>query len=123
MAGSSASSCSPRTAISCRPRRTTSFHHARHHDDLLFPDPSIPRCWETSCAHHDRRADLAFPKINLLSWYVYTLGGVHRRRHGDGGVDTGWTFYTPYSSTYANTNVILTALGVFITGFSSILTA
>ena len=39
-----------------------------------------------------------------------------------GGVDTGWTFYTPYSSTYANTNVIATALGVFITGFSSILT-
>jgi cytochrome c oxidase subunit 1 len=39
-----------------------------------------------------------------------------------GGVDTGWTFYTPYSSTYANTHVIATALGVFITGFSSILT-
>jgi cytochrome c oxidase subunit 1 len=39
-----------------------------------------------------------------------------------GGVDTGWTFYTPYSSTYSNTNVILTAVGVFITGFSSILT-
>ena len=39
-----------------------------------------------------------------------------------GGVDTGWTFYTPYSSMYSNSNVILTALGVFIVGFSSILT-
>ena len=39
-----------------------------------------------------------------------------------GGVDTGWTFYTPYSSTYANTAVITTAVGIFITGFSSILT-
>jgi cytochrome c oxidase subunit 1 len=39
-----------------------------------------------------------------------------------GGVDTGWTFYTPYSSTYSNSAVALTAIGVFITGFSSILT-
>ena len=38
-----------------------------------------------------------------------------------GGVDTGWTFYTPYSTTYSNRHVIA-ALGVFITGFSSILT-
>jgi cytochrome c oxidase subunit 1 len=67
--------------------------------------------------------DLAFPRINLLSWYIYVVGGlftlwavVH------GGVDTGWTFYTPYSSTYSNTYVIMTALGIFVTGFSSILT-
>src|SRR5512136_1082215 len=67
--------------------------------------------------------DLAFPRINLLSWYVYVLGGTFTLVAAvTGGVDTGWTFYTPYSSTYANTNVILTALGVFITGFSSILT-
>ena len=39
-----------------------------------------------------------------------------------GGVDTGWTFYTPYSSTYSNTYVMADGLGVFITGFSSILT-
>ena len=39
-----------------------------------------------------------------------------------GGVDTGWTFYTPYSSTYANSYVIAAAVGIFITGFSSILT-
>jgi cytochrome c oxidase subunit I len=67
--------------------------------------------------------DLAFPKLNLLSWYIYTIGGAFTVvAILMGGVDTGWTFYTPYSSTYSNGNVILTGLGVFITGFSSILT-
>ncbi len=67
--------------------------------------------------------DLAFPRLNLLSWYVYMVGGLFTfAAILLGGVDTGWTFYTPYSSTYSNTNVILTAVGVFITGFSSILT-
>jgi len=67
--------------------------------------------------------DLAFPRLNLLSWYVYMIGGVFTFAAALlGGVDTGWTFYTPYSSTYSNTNVVLTAVGVFITGFSSILT-
>jgi cytochrome c oxidase subunit 1 len=67
--------------------------------------------------------DLAFPRLNLLSWYIYIAGAsftmwavVH------GGVDTGWTFYTPYSSLYSNSYVIATAMGIFITGFSSILT-
>ena len=67
--------------------------------------------------------DLAFPRINLLSWYIYMAGGLC----GvivllSGGVDTGWTFYTPFSSTYSNGYVILTALAAFINGFSSILT-
>ncbi len=67
--------------------------------------------------------DLAFPRINLLSWYIYMIGGLLTiAAIVFGGVDTGWTFYTPYSSTYSNSNVILTAVGVFITGFSSILT-
>ena len=67
--------------------------------------------------------DLAFPKLNLLSWYVYIVGALFTLYAIlAGGVDTGWTFYTPYSSTYANTQVIAAALGVFITGFSSILT-
>ena len=67
--------------------------------------------------------DLAFPRINLLSWYIFTVGGLFTLLAVVfGGVDTGWTFYTPYSSTYSNTHVILTAVGVFITGFSSILT-
>ncbi|MBN1218252.1 MAG: cytochrome c oxidase subunit I [Anaerolineae bacterium] len=68
--------------------------------------------------------DLAFPRLNLASWYVYILGGLFTLSVVVlGGVDTGWTFYTPYSSTYTNTAVIITALGIFIVGFSSIFTA
>ena len=67
--------------------------------------------------------DLAFPRINLLSWYIYILGGLFTiAAIVWGGVDTGWTFYAPYSSMYSNSNVLLTAMGVFIVGFSSILT-
>src|SRR3984957_11001262 len=67
--------------------------------------------------------DLAFPKLNLLSWYVYIVGALFTLYAViSGGVDTGWTFYTPYSSTYSHSAVIPVALGVFITGFSSILT-
>ncbi|MGN6136972.1 MAG: cytochrome c oxidase subunit I [Aureliella sp.] len=67
--------------------------------------------------------DLAFPRLNLLSWYVFMLGGLFTLTMiVVGGVDTGWTFYTPYSSTYANTFVILAATGIFISGFSSIMT-
>ena len=67
--------------------------------------------------------DLAFPRINLLSWYVYMVGAVLTLSGiMAGGVDTGWTFYPPYSSNYAHTHVMLVAFGVFIAGFSSILT-
>jgi cytochrome c oxidase subunit 1 len=67
--------------------------------------------------------DLAFPKINLASWYIYTVGGlVTFWAILKGGVDTGWTFYTPFSTTFSNTYVIATGLGIFITGFSSIFT-
>jgi len=67
--------------------------------------------------------DLAFPRINLLSWYLYIVGALlafYATVHG--GLDTGWTFYTPYSTVYANGWVVLTGVGVFIAGFSSILT-
>ena len=67
--------------------------------------------------------DLAFPRLNLASWYIFILGGMFTlAAAAAGGVDTGWTFYTPYSSTYSNTHVVLTVIGIFITGFSSILT-
>ena len=67
--------------------------------------------------------DLAFPRINLLSWYIYIVGALFTLYAAvTGGVDTGWTFYTPYSSSYAHSAVVPVALGVFITGFSSILT-
>lgn len=67
--------------------------------------------------------DLAFPRLNLASWYIF-MGGAALTLWSIviGGVDTGWTFYTPYSSTYANSHVILMASGVFVAGFSSIFT-
>ncbi len=67
--------------------------------------------------------DLAFPRINLLSWYLYMAGGgLTIFALLQGGVDTGWTFYTPYSTTFSNGYVMLVGLGIFINGFSSILT-
>ncbi len=67
--------------------------------------------------------DLAFPRVNLISWYIYILGGsLALLAAALGGVDTGWTFYTPYSSTYSNSQVAITMTAVFVTGFSSILT-
>jgi cytochrome c oxidase subunit 1 len=67
--------------------------------------------------------DLAFPRINLLSWYIYIVGALFALTAVVlGGVDTGWTFYTPFSSTFSNTFVITAACGVFVAGFSSILT-
>ena len=67
--------------------------------------------------------DLAFPRINLLSWYLYIAGAsLAVYAMVSGGVDTGWTFYTPYSTSYAHSQVMATALGAFILGFSSILT-
>jgi cytochrome c oxidase subunit I len=67
--------------------------------------------------------DLAFPRLNLLSWYVYIFGAAFTMYAMlSGGVDTGWTFYVPYSTHYSNTHVIASGLGIFITGFSSILT-
>src|SRR5690349_14262657 len=67
--------------------------------------------------------DMAFPRLNLASWYLFVLGGLFTiAALIAGGVDTGWTFYVPYSTAFSNTNVILVIVGVFIAGFSSILT-
>ncbi|MEX1081339.1 MAG: cytochrome c oxidase subunit I [Halofilum sp. (in: g-proteobacteria)] len=67
--------------------------------------------------------DLAFPRLNLLSWYIYTVGGLFTIAAVIlGGVDTGWTFYTPYSSMFSNSAVMAAVAGVFIVGFSSIAT-
>src|SRR3979411_1974279 len=67
--------------------------------------------------------DLAFPKINLLSWSLYLLGGGFvLYSFSTGGLDTGWTFYTPLSSVYSNSAVTTAVLGIFINGFSSIVT-
>ena len=67
--------------------------------------------------------DMAFPKLNLLSWYVWMVGAsLFIWQLLVGGLDTGWTFYPPYSSQYSHTNLLYAGMGVFITGFSSILT-
>jgi cytochrome c oxidase subunit 1 len=67
--------------------------------------------------------DLAFPKINLLSWYLYLVGGIFiLAAMVLGGVDTGWTFTTPLSTHYLNTHVVTAAMGIFFAGFSSIFT-
>ena len=67
--------------------------------------------------------DVAFPRLNLLSWYLYISGGIIASvALLTGGIDTGWTFYAPYSSRYANGSVMLALLGAFVAGFSSILT-
>lgn len=67
--------------------------------------------------------DVAFPRLNLGSWYVFMFGGLlGTLAIVLGGVDSGWTFYTPYSTMYANSNVILAVCGAFVAGFSTIMT-
>jgi cytochrome c oxidase subunit I len=67
--------------------------------------------------------DPAFPRVNLLSWYLYVIGAIVTMYCVFvGGVDTGWTFYAPFSSTYSNSYVLPAVAGVFVAGFSSILT-
>ena len=67
--------------------------------------------------------DVAFPRLNLMSWYLFNLAGlIMLYAVFNGGVDTGWTFYPPYSSTFANTNVAASVLAIFVAGFSSIVT-
>jgi cytochrome c oxidase subunit 1 len=67
--------------------------------------------------------DLAFPKLNLASWYIFTIAGlIMFWVILNGGIDTGWTFYAPYSTVYSNTQVVATGIAALIAGFSSILT-
>jgi cytochrome c oxidase subunit 1 len=66
--------------------------------------------------------DVAFPRLNLASWYIFWLGAIMMLVGiVASGLDTGWTFYTPYS-TMTGSGVTWVVLGVFILGFSSILT-
>ena len=67
--------------------------------------------------------DVAFPRLNLASWYLFVIGGCFELYMMIfGGVDTGWTFTTPLSTHFVNTHVVGAAMGIFIAGFSSILT-
>jgi hypothetical protein len=68
--------------------------------------------------------DVQFPRINLLSWWLFVFGAIFAVMAlltGGGPPDTGWTFYAPYSIR-TGTNVTMAAFAVFVLGFSSILT-
>jgi cytochrome c oxidase subunit 1 len=66
---------------------------------------------------------LAFPRINLLSWYLLMVGGAFVIfAVVAGGADTGWTFYAPYSTSYSTTCVATTVLGILLAVASSLLT-
>lgn len=68
--------------------------------------------------------DVSFPRLNLLSWWIYIVGALMALStliFGDGPADTGWTFYAPYS-VKTGTNVSMSVLAAFVLGFSSILT-
>jgi cytochrome c oxidase subunit 1 len=67
--------------------------------------------------------DVAFPKLNLASWYLTLIGGLLALYALlAGGVDTGWTFYTPYSTMFSNGHVVAAAAAVFVAGFGTIAT-
>jgi cytochrome c oxidase subunit I len=89
-----------------------------------FLVPSVPATLGNFCLPLMIGAkDVAFPKINLLSWYIFLAGGsLFLVSLLSGGADTGWTFYPPYSTNFSRTSVLAAALGVFVAGFSSILT-
>jgi cytochrome c oxidase subunit I len=91
---------------------------------FLFIIPSIPAALGNFFLPIQVGAkDVAFPRLNLMSFYIYMIGAVFSVYSiVSGAVDTGWTFYTPYSSGSSETSVVSMVLGVFIMGFSSILT-
>ena len=67
--------------------------------------------------------DVAFPKLNLASWYLTLIGGLLVLAATlMGGVDTGWTFYPPYSTVYSSSNISIAVIGVIIAGFGTIAT-
>ena len=91
---------------------------------FFFLIPSVPAVLGNFCIPLMVGAkDLAFPRLNLATWYIFMTGAIFALvSMVMGGVDTGWTFYTPFSTTYSNTHVVGTALGIFIAGFASIFT-
>ena len=90
----------------------------------LFLVPSIPTTFGNFVLPLMIGAkDLAFPRINLLSWYLFVASGLIVLGGLIGGsVDTGWTFYEPLSSGYSSSALVVVLLGIFVNGFSSILT-
>jgi cytochrome c oxidase subunit 1 len=92
---------------------------------FLFIIPGIPGAFGNILLPLQIGArDVAFPRLNLLSWWLYIIGAclaLASLFSGGGPPDTGWTFYVPFSAK-TTTNVSLAVFAVFIIGFSSILT-
>src|SRR5665213_2612012 len=90
----------------------------------LFLVPSIPTTFGNFMIPLMLGArDLAFPRLNLLSWYLFILSGaIVLAGLIAGSVDTGWTFYEPLSSGYSSGALLIVLFGIFVNGFSSILT-
>jgi cytochrome c oxidase subunit I len=92
---------------------------------FLFIIPAIPAVFGNFFLPIQIGAkDVSFPRLNLLSWYLYMGGGIFALISlfvGGGAADTGWTFYVPYSIR-SSTNVSMTTFAAFVLGFSSILT-
>jgi cytochrome c oxidase subunit I len=92
---------------------------------FLFVIPGLPAVFGNFCLPIMIGAkDVAFPRLNLLSWYLFMSGAtiaITSLFTGGGPPDTGWSFYVPYSVT-TGTNVTMAVLGAFVIGFSSILT-
>jgi cytochrome c oxidase subunit 1 len=92
---------------------------------FLFIIPSIPAVFGNFFLPIQIGAkDVAFPRLNLLSWWLYITGAglaIYSLLSGAAPADTGWTFYAPYSIR-TGTNVSLTVFAAFVLGFSSILT-
>ena len=91
---------------------------------FLFLVPSVPAFLGNFVLPlHLGAKDVAFPRLNLASYYIYLVGAILVIASLlVGTVDTGWTFYTPYSSGYANGGVLYMTMAIFIIGFSSIFT-
>ncbi|HEY3668446.1 MAG TPA: cbb3-type cytochrome c oxidase subunit I, partial [Polyangiaceae bacterium] len=89
----------------------------------LFMIPSIPATFGNFLLPMQIGArDVAFPRLNLLSFWIYVLGAlVVLGAMWLGALDTGWTFYTPYSA-QSPSAVVPTLIGIFIVGWSTILT-
>ena len=91
---------------------------------FLFIIPALPAVFGNFFLPiHIGADDVYFPKLNLLSWYLYMTGGVIAivSLFSDGFPDTGWTFYVPFSIS-THTNVSTAVFAAFILGFSSMLT-
>ncbi len=112
-------------ALLQRPDLQRPLHAPRRDHDLPLHHPRHPVvARELHLPLQIGARDVAFPQINLLSWWLYIIGGaiaVTSLFTGGGPPDTGWTFYVPYSIR-TGTNVSLAVFGVFLIGLSSTLT-